>query len=78
MQMLNKVNPVFSVPIEQILGRDNFTGKEFTGTQDRLLNVLRSTLPPAQQVDRLITNDNPMSKLNAWLGYMGSPVRKYN
>lgn len=78
MQLLDKVNPVFSVPIEQILGRDNFTGKEFTGTQDRLLDMLRSTLPPAQQVDRLITNDNPMSKLNAWLGYLGSPVRKYN
>jgi hypothetical protein len=77
-RLLNKVNPVFSVPIEQIMGRDAFTEKEFTGTQDRLLNILRSVAPPAQQVDRLITNDNPMSQLNAWLGYLGSPVRKYN
>jgi hypothetical protein len=77
-RLLNKVNPVFSVPIEQIMGRDAFTEKEFTGTQDRLLNALRSVAPPASQVDRLILNDNPMSQLNAWLGYLGSPVRKYN
>jgi hypothetical protein len=78
MRMLNKVNPVFSIPLEQAIGKDTFTGKEFTGTQDRLLNALRGIAPPAQQFDKLITNDNPMSQLNAWLSYLGSPIRKYN
>jgi hypothetical protein len=78
MRMLNKVNPVFSVPLEQIMGKDVYTEKEFDGTQDRLLNALRGIAPPAQQFDKLVTNDNPMSQLNAWLSYMGSPIRKYN
>jgi hypothetical protein len=76
--MLNKVTPVLSIPIEQAMGKDAFTGKEFTGTQDRLLNALRGAVPPAQQTDRLLLNDNPMSQLNAWLSYLGSPIRKYN
>lgn len=76
--MLNKVTPVLSIPIEQAMGKDAFTGKEFTGTQDRLLNALRGAVPPAQQTDRLLLNDNSMSQLNAWLSYLGSPIRKYN
>ena len=78
MRMLNKVTPALSIPIEQIIGKDIFTGKEFTGTQDRLLNALRGAVPTAGQADRLLLNDNPMSQLNAWLSYLGSPIRKYN
>ena len=75
---LNKVTPALSIPIEQIIGKDVFTEKEFTGTQDRLLNALRGAVPSAGQADRLLLNDNPMSQLNAWLSYLGSPIRKYN
>jgi hypothetical protein len=78
MKMIPKMNPLFVVPFEQITGRDSYSGKKFEGVDDRLLNALTSIAPPAQQFDKLITNDNPMSKLNAWLGYMGSPIRKYN
>jgi hypothetical protein len=78
MKMIPKMNPLFVVPFEQITGRDSYTGKKFEGVDDRLLNALTSIAPPAQQFDKLIANDNPMSKLNAWLSYMGSPIRKYN
>lgn len=78
MKMIPKMNPLFVVPFEQITGRDSYSGKKFEGVDDRLLNALTSIAPPAQQFDKLIANDNPMSKLNAWLGYMGSPIRKYN
>jgi hypothetical protein len=78
MKMIPKMNPLFVVPFEQITGRDSYTGREFAGVDDRLMNALTSLVPPAQQADKLIMNDNPMSKLNAWLSYMGSPIRKYN
>jgi hypothetical protein len=78
MKMVPKLNPLFVVPFEQITGRDSYSGTKFTDANDRLLNALTSLVPPAQQVDKLVMNDNPMSKLNAWLGYMGSPIRKYN
>ena len=78
MKMIPKMNPLFVVPFEQITGRDSYSGKKFETGNDRLLNALTSLVPPAQQVDKLVMNDNPMSKLNAWLGYMGSPIRKYN
>ena len=77
-KMIPKMNPLFVVPFEQITGRDSYTGKKFEGVDDRLINALTSLVPPAQQTDKLILNDNPMSKLNAWLSYMGSPIRKYN
>jgi hypothetical protein len=77
-KMVPKLNPLFVVPFEQLTGRDSYSGTKFTDANDRLLNALTSIAPPAQQVDKLITNDNPMSRLNAWLGYFGSPIRKYN
>jgi hypothetical protein len=76
--MVPKLNPLFVVPFEQLTGRDSYSGTKFTDANDRLLNALTSIAPPAQQFDKLITNDNPMSQLNAWLGYFGSPIRKYN
>jgi hypothetical protein len=78
MKMVPKLNPLFVVPFEQATGRDSYSGTKFTDANDRLLNALTSIAPPAQQFDKLITNDNPMSQLNAWLGYFGSPIRKYN
>jgi len=77
-RMVPKLNPLFVVPFEQATGRDSYSGRKFTDVEDRLLNALTGIAPPAQQAEKLILNDNPMSQLNAWLGYLGSPVRKYN
>lgn len=74
---LNKSNPLIKIPAEQIMGESAFTGKEFETPQDRLLAALRAAAPPAGQAERLFANEG-LSQLNAWLGYLGSPVRKYN
>ncbi len=77
MKMLNKMNPLLKVPVEQIAGKSAFTGKEFETGQDRLMAALVGLAPPAGQAERLVGRDG-LSQLNAWLGYMGSPIRKYN
>jgi len=77
MKMMNKTNPLFKIPVEQIAGRSAFTGKEFEDGQDRLMQALLGLAPPAGQAERLFGRDG-LSQLNAWLGYMGSPIRKYN
>ena len=77
MKMLNKTNPLFKIPAEQIAGSNAFTGKEFETGQDRLMAALLGLAPPAGQAERLFGRDG-LSQLNAWLGYMGSPIRKYN
>lgn len=77
MKMLNKMNPLLKVPAEQIAGKSAFTGKEFDTNQERLMAALVGLAPPAGQAERLVGRDG-LSQLNAWLGYMGSPIRKYN
>jgi hypothetical protein len=75
--MTTKMNPLIKVPVEQIAGKSAFTGKEFDTSQDRLMAALTGLAPTVGQADRLVANEG-LSQLNAWLGYMGSPVRKYN
>lgn len=77
MKMLNKMNPLLKVPAEQIAGKSAFTGKEFDTNQERLMAALVGLAPPAGQAERLVGRDG-LSQLNAWLGYLGSPIRKYN
>lgn len=77
MKMLNKTNPLLKIPAEQIAGSNAFTGKEFETGQDRLMAALLGLAPPVGQAERLFGRDG-LSQLNAWLGYMGSPIRKYN
>jgi len=77
MKMLNKMNPLLKVPAEQIAGKSAFTGKEFDTGQERLMAALVGLAPPAGQAERLVGRDG-LSQLNAWLGYLGSPIRKYN
>ena len=74
---LNKANPLIKIPAEQIMGETAFGGKPLTTTEERVLAALRATAPPVGQAERLFANEG-LSQLNAWLGYLGSPVRKYN
>jgi hypothetical protein len=76
-KLLTKMNPLISVPAQQILGRNAYNGKDYATPQDRLKAALTGFVPPAQQADKL-ANTEGLSQLNAWLGYLGSPVRKYN
>ena len=76
-EFLNKANPLIKIPAEQALGENVFTGTEFKTPQDRLAAILRSAAPPVGQSERLFGKDG-LSQLNAWLSYLGSPVRKYN
>jgi hypothetical protein len=74
---LNKSNPLIKIPAEQIMGETTFTETPLETPQDRLLAALRAAAPPVGQAERLFANEG-LSQLNAWLGYLGSPVRKYN
>jgi hypothetical protein len=76
-KMTTKMNPLIKVPVEQIAGKSAFTGKEFDTSQDRLMAALTGLAPTVGQADRLVANEG-LSQLNAWLGYLGSPIRKYN
>lgn len=76
-EFLNKANPLIKIPAEQALGENVFTGTEFKTPQDRLAAILRGAAPPVGQSERLFGKDG-LSQLNAWLSYLGSPVRKYN
>ena len=76
LKMMNKTNPLFKIPVEQIAGENAFTGKQFETGQDRLMAALLGIAPPAGQAERLFGRDG-LSQLNAWLGYTGSPIRKY-
>lgn len=76
-EFLNKANPLIKIPAEQALGENVFTGTEFKTPQDRLAAILRNAAPPVGQSERLFGKDG-LSQLNAWLSYLGSPVRKYN
>ena len=77
MEFLNKANPLIKIPAEQAMGASAFTGTEFKTPQDRLAAILRAGVPPVGQGERLFGKEG-LSQLNAWLGYLGSPVRKYN
>jgi len=77
LKLLNQVNPVFKVPAEQALGKSFFTGKDFVDNQDRLMSALKGVVTPVGQAQRLFGTEDT-TQLNAWLSWLGSPVRKYN
>jgi hypothetical protein len=74
---INRSNPLIKIGAEQAMGKTAFSGKKLDDTQERILAALRAGAPPAGQAERLFATDG-LSQLNAWLGYLGSPVRKYN
>jgi len=77
LKLLNQVSPVFKVPAEQALGKSFFTGKDFIDNQDRLMSALKGVVTPVGQAQRLFGTEDT-TQLNAWLSWLGSPVRKYN
>jgi hypothetical protein len=59
------------------LGKSFFTGKDFVDNQDRLMSALKGVVTPVGQAQRLFGTEDT-TQLNAWLSWLGSPVRKYN
>ena len=72
----NNFNPLLKIPLEQALGRSVFTGQELTTPRERLEHMLKGGIPPLNQGDRLFGSEGDSAK-NAWLSYIGSPVRTY-
>ena len=64
------------IPLEEFLGRSVFTGNPLENPQERLIHILKGFVPPVQMGDRLIGSEGDAAK-NAWLSFVGSPVRTY-
>ncbi len=69
------LNPLFRVPAEQAIGQNLFNDEEFESPEDRLVSLLQGLVVPVATGDRLL-NSYGDAKVNAWLGFFGSPVRK--
>ena len=69
------LNPVFRLPVEQVIGQNLYNDKAIESTQDRLMNLLQGLVVPVATGDRLL-NSYGDAKINAWLGFFGSPIRK--
>ena len=72
----NNMNPLLKIPLEQFLGRSVFTGNTLDDPKERLIHILKGFVPPVQMGDRLIGSEGDAAK-NAWLSFVGSPVRTY-
>jgi hypothetical protein len=72
----NNLNPLLKIPLEEFLGRSVFTGNTLDNPQERLIHILKGFVPPVQMGDRLIGSEGDAAK-NAWLSFVGSPVRTY-
>jgi hypothetical protein len=72
----NNLNPLLKIPLEEFLGRSVFTGNPLDSPQERLIHILKGFVPPVQMGDRLIGSEGDAAK-NAWLSFVGSPVRTY-
>jgi hypothetical protein len=73
----SNLNPVFRLPLEQARGKTFFGDKKMEGPQERLTQLLQGALPPAKFADRLFNTEGEAQK-NAWLSFLGSPVKQYN
>lgn len=69
------LNPLFRIPTEQVIGQNLYNDKAIETAQDRLINALQGLVVPVATGDRLL-NSYGDAKINAWLGFFGSPVRK--
>lgn len=68
-------NPLFRIPAEQVIGQNLYNDKAIETPEDRLVNILQGLVVPVATGDRLL-NSYGDAKINAWLGFFGSPVRK--
>jgi len=71
----SNLNPLLRVPLEQTLGENLFNDEKLETPTDRIVNVVQGSFVPISQVDRLL-NSYGDAKVNAWLGFFGSPVKK--
>lgn len=74
-KLATNLNPLFRIPIEQAMGQNLFNDKEIATPQDRLMNVLQGLVVPVATGDRLL-NSYGDAKINAWLSFFGSPIKK--
>lgn len=71
----SNLNPLLRVPLEQALGQNLFNDEELETPKDRIINVVQGSFVPISQADRLL-NSYGDAKINAWLGFFGSPIKK--
>jgi len=71
----SNLNPLLRVPIEQALGQNLFNDEKLESPSDRIINIVQGSFVPVSQVDRLL-NSYGDAKINAWLGFFGSPIKK--
>ena len=69
------LNPLFRIPTEQVIGQNLYNDKAIETAEDRLVNLLQGLVVPVATGDRLL-NSYGDAKINAWLGFFGSPIRK--
>ena len=71
----SNLNPLLRVPLEQALGQNLFNDEELETPSDRIINIVQGSFVPISQADRLL-NSYGDAKVNAWLGFFGSPIKK--
>ena len=71
----SNLNPLLRVPIEQALGQNLFNDEKLESPSDRIINIVQGSFVPVATTDRLL-NSYGDAKINAWLGFFGSPIKK--
>jgi hypothetical protein len=71
----SNLNPLLRVPIEQTLGQNLFNDQKLESPSDRIINIVQGSFVPVATTDRLL-NSYGDAKINAWLGFFGSPIKK--
>ena len=71
----SNLNPLLRVPIEQTLGQNLFNDEKLESPSDRIINIVQGSFVPVATTDRLL-NSYGDAKINAWLGFFGSPIKK--
>ena len=71
----SNLNPLLRVPIEQALSQNLFNDEKLESPSDRIINIVQGSFVPVATTDRLL-NSYGDAKVNAWLGFFGSPIKK--
>jgi len=71
----SNLNPLLRVPLEQALSQNLFNDEKLETPSDRIINIVQGSFVPISQADRLL-NSYGDAKINAWLGFFGSPIKK--
>ena len=71
----SNLNPLLRIPIEQTLGQNLFNDEKLELPSDRIINIVQGSFVPVATTDRLL-NSYGDAKINAWLGFFGSPIKK--